>query len=176
VTGFEGIGDFDSDDPWQRYIAHRASKGLSPHSSKDEVSKYRLRGEPIVDRLLFRTSIPEDRDNDCWVWLGTTNDKGYAQMIGDNGRPIAAYRVSYQEFIGPIPDGMEIDHLCSNRKCINPKHLEAVTHYENILRGGNAAKEVCIRGHDLSDSDNVYITKDGRRTCNACRRERYHER
>jgi hypothetical protein len=84
------------------------------------------------------------------------------------------HRYAYEALVGPIPDGKQIDHLCRNRACCNPEHLEPVTIQENIRRGEgpqaiNARKTHCIRGHALS-GDNLYLVpKSGRRNCVICR-------
>jgi hypothetical protein len=110
-----------------------------------------------------------ERDGDCWVWTRSKNDKGYGQITHD-GRVMYAHRLTYQLMVGPIPEGLEIDHLCRNTSCCRPSHLEAVTHAENIRRGYEAKNQThCKRGHDLAGA---YITKDGRRDCRECHRAR----
>jgi len=75
-----------------------------------------------------------DLSRDCWEWSASRNAQGYGQFAM-NGKTRSAYRVSYEWLVGGIPDGLEIDHLCRNPSCVNPSHLEAVTHTENVRRG-----------------------------------------
>lgn len=109
-------------------------------------------------------------EDECWIWRGALHSAGYG-TLGDR----YAHRIAYELKVGPIPQGYDIDHLCRVRPCVNPKHLEAVTHRENVLRGEsknakNARKTHCIRGHDISaGSPNTYITPSGGRNCRACR-------
>jgi len=109
----------------------------------------------------------------CWIWIGERTGRGYGAF--GLSRPIrkrtAAHRWVYEEVVGPIPNGKQIDHLCRNRLCVHPGHLEAVTVRENILRGNglparNARKTHCPRGHSLS-GDNLYLA-DGSRYCRIC--------
>lgn len=110
----------------------------------------------------------------CWEWTASKRN-GYGQF-GASARHIEpAHRVAYELLIGPIPNGLVIDHLCRNTACCNPEHMEPVTNVENVMRGegfapGNAAKETCIRGHLLS-GPNVYIHPTrGSRQCRICRK------
>jgi hypothetical protein len=128
-----------------------------------------LRGAPLVDRIAFRT---ENGSGGCVLWTGPLDEKGYGHLVL-NGRNIRVHQASYIAYIGEVPPGLEIDHLCRVRHCVNPDHLEAVTHRENILRGEgpsaqHARKTQCLRGHEFDA-----VTRDGRRQCNTCRREKY---
>ena len=110
----------------------------------------------------------------CWLWEGSHQEKGYG-FFAVNQKVQIAHRVAYEMFKGPIPEGLTIDHLCRNRRCVNPDHLEAVSIRTNTLRGEavsakNLRKTHCIRGHPLS-GDNVYRDpKRGVRNCRECRR------
>lgn len=116
----------------------------------------------------------------CWDWIAGKNHYGYGSFAvrreGEWFRA-QAHRVAYEALVGPIPEGLTIDHLCRNAACVNPAHMEPVTRGENVLRGvGPSAQHArqthCVRGHPLS-GDNVYITPGrGVRQCIACRRER----
>ena len=119
-----------------------------------------------VDRYVDRIDTGVDLD-DCWEWQGAKNvTHGYGK-IQVNKRTHNAHRIIYEVLVGPIPDGLVVDHLCRNKLCVNPDHLEPVTWAENIRRGihtNQYAKQVtCIRGHDFD-----YITPDGRRQCKTC--------
>lgn len=115
----------------------------------------------------------------CWVWQGGTTRTGYAtagmRRLGFS--TVLVHRVSYELLIGPIPDGMQIDHLCRIRNCINPRHLEPVTNLENALRSDRATRTHCIRNHPLS-GDNLMLKKlgeRGRRQCRTCYLMKIHE-
>ena len=134
-----------------------------------------------IERFLAKIRIAS---TGCWEWRGARDKSGYGRFrIGSTKdatrRVIRPHRFAYNAYRGEVPAGMELDHLCRNRGCANPGHLEAVTHLENSRRGktGEAnrgrqlAKSHCSRGHLLS-GDNLYTTPKGFRVCKICQRLR----
>lgn len=125
-----------------------------------------------MERFTEKTAPGE---NGCIVWTASGNGAGYGAMYLAKGKRVLAHRWSYEHYVGPIPEGMHLDHLCRNRICVNPDHLEVVSHKVNVLRGTsptaiNATKTQCPDGH-LYDEANT-ILRGGSRECKACRRER----
>lgn len=120
---------------------------------------------PISERLWERVV----KSNGCWEWTGPCSDGGYGVIStgGREGRLLRTHRVAYELLSGPIPDGLHIDHLCKNRKCCNPAHLEPVTQAENNRRAF-ANHTHCPRGHELPPK-----TKPGvrRPQCKECKKE-----
>lgn len=126
---------------------------------------------PARRRAILEAAIPPDQDG-CWDWPGTRTAGGYGQMRGGSKVKIYVHRASYEAFVGPIPDGLHIDHLCRNRACFNPAHLEPVTNAVNCARGMSpgavvARTNICARGHELTE-DNVIRRSDGARQCRPC--------
>jgi hypothetical protein len=111
----------------------------------------------------------------CWHWTGGKDRGGYGDFRNTVGAHVRAHRYAYESLVGPIPDGLQIDHLCRVRHCVNPSHLEPVTARVNTLRSKapsarNAAKTECKRGHPF-DHLNTAFQSDGRRSCRACNLE-----
>ena len=125
---------------------------------------------PAADR--FWPKVRQDDETGCWNWVGNTSD-GYGALRIDR-KMVKAHRFAYELLVGPIPDGLQLDHLCRNRACCNPGHLEPVTDVENILRGEgppavNARKTHCIHGHEFTEA-NTYVYPHFR-SCKACKRK-----
>lgn len=135
---------------------------------------------PRVDK---RGPVPPHRPDlgPCWLWTGAKNNKGYGQLglTGRGAGSVLAHRLAYNLLVGPIPDGLQLDHLCRNRTCVNPAHLEPVTHQENLRRGiranQNTGKTHCPQGHPYDD-ENTYHLRGGGRMCKECSRIRLRAR
>jgi len=120
-------------------------------------------------------------DVGCWDWLASTNWDGYGYIRNPSGSD-RAHVVAYELMVGPVPEGLHLDHLCCNRGCVRPDHLEPVTHQENVHRGRvgavnrarGLAQTHCKYGHPFNEV-NTYARKDreGSRMCRACDRERH---
>lgn len=120
----------------------------------------------------FHRRIRKDPDTGCWEWTGSTNSGGYGQSSYD-GQPTTAHRAYWRCVVGPIADDMDLDHLCRNRLCVNPDHLEPVTRSENLERGYEARG--CKNGHPFTEENMTVVNRtDGRtfRRCKVCHRER----
>jgi hypothetical protein len=123
------------------------------------------------DRLIMEPG------NGCWNWTGQKVNWGYG-VVTIARRKYAVHRVFYEIFVGPIPDGMMVDHMCRNRLCQNPDHMQVVTPRENVALGG-LRKTHCPQGHEYA-GDNLVRTPEGDRRCRTCMNARskaaYHRR
>jgi hypothetical protein len=115
--------------------------------------------EPAIDRALARVEV-----GDCWLWQGALDTAGYGSIKGDDGRTRSVHRLVYEALVGPVPEGLVLDHLCRARQCCNPDHLEPVTPGENYRRSLTGR---CKYGHPL---DKQYGRQ---RFCSVCARERW---
>jgi hypothetical protein len=111
---------------------------------------------------------------DCWVWQGSLTVHGYGQFGYARGKTGRAHKLAWEWQNGPVPDGLVLDHLCRNRACVRPEHLEPVTPRTNALRGIgpsaiNSRKRFCKRNHEFT-ADNTIIDSEGKRQCRECAR------
>lgn len=133
--------------------------------------------KPPIERLLIKTI---ESDDGCWLYQGWLQKNGYARVYValPLNRMVSAHRFAYEFFIAEIPDELEIDHLCNRRHCMNPWHMEPVSHAENMRRGTDRLwrdRTECARGHQLTNHEVMTIegTQPGwiARKCRRC----YHE-
>ena len=127
---------------------------------------------PASQRFWEKVCVGES----CWLWMGAKDlAQGYG-YFGDGTKVVRAHRWAYEQLIGPIPVGLEIDHLCRVTACVNPEHLEAVTRSTNIQRGRTSAlrnQTQCCRGHEFSPENTRHYMSGGywKRGCRTCFRE-----
>lgn len=166
VCGVDGCEEVHYSKGWCRLHYQRW------RSSGDPLVLRNGRGLPLVDRFMART---ERQPNGCLLWTAGTNDGGYGRFAISHDTNVAAHRWSYEHFVGPIPDGLTVDHVkdrgCTSRLCVEPSHLEPVPLRENLMRGDtpaarNAAKTQCPQGHPYDK-----IGSKGERLCRRCRTE-----
>lgn len=129
----------------------------------------------VPERILAHVDL--DELTGCLLWTGNIHPKyGYGRLCVDRVVKLA-HRVAYEAFVGPIPEGLTLDHLCRVRRCVNPAHLEPVTLAENKARGMsfaavNARKTRCSQGHEFTPENTYVDTKTGWRQCATCVRDR----
>jgi hypothetical protein len=126
----------------------------------------------VLERFWSKVVV---RPSGCWEWQGSLISQGYGSFgIGPTGRGVRVHRFAYELLRERIPDGLTLDHLCRNRACCNPNHLEPVTNTENVLRGvgltaQNARKTHCMRGHEFTPENTTHF--QNRRRCRVCLRQ-----
>jgi hypothetical protein len=142
----------------------------SPKTKTQRFCSLYCRGESkrktIEDAFFNKIEVTDDH----WYWRGYTSPKGYG-TFGWNNQHQIAHRFAYEHWVGPIPEGLEIDHTCKVRNCVNPAHLEPVTTLVNQHRA-NPPKTHCINGHEYTEQNTRYV-KNNKRQCRMCARERY---
>ena len=129
---------------------------------------------PVEER--FWSKVDKNGPNGCWIWTAYRNEKGYGKFYFSVGTMRRAHRLAYDWAKGPVPTGLILDHLCRVPACVNPDHLEAVTHQTNTLRGigpaaRHAAATACPRGHQYS-AENTLRYKQSGRYCRECKNSR----
>lgn len=130
---------------------------------------YEISLRPVADRLLDNS---EPQPNGCRLWTGTMHTQGYGQISVGN-RQRTAHRLSYETFIGPIPEGLLVCHRCDVRRCIAPEHLYAGTHLDNsrdAVERGRLIRPTCGDGHEWTPDNIIVDPGDGKRRCRTCRR------
>ena len=117
--------------------------------------------------------VPNRQPGQCWLWTGAIGPTGYGSCRWKR-KTRAAHRLVYEHLIGPVPEGLELDHLCKTRHCVNPAHLEPVTHAENLRRGINYWRDRthCISGHEYT-AETIRWRPTGHRICRICEQEKH---
>lgn len=153
--------------PWQYDSCPRCGRPKGKRSRQCNDCRY-------APDLMFWPKVMKSIDpGGCWEWAGRRDKRGYGivHFLGH----LRAHQVAYDLLVGSVPVGLELDHLCRNPSCVNPAHLEAVTHQENILRGRNHGRDQthCKHGHAFDDANTLrWVADNGRprRRCRTCNR------
>lgn len=160
------------------YLSCRSLPGTRGPDKKPRSTRMSREKFSDLERFLAKVSV-----GDCWEWLAGKTDGGYGQFsyYKETGKKsvMVAHRWLWLKLVGPIPEKHDLDHLCRNRSCVNPDHLEPVSRSENLIRGVGGLKlyqwhlsegtwDTCGRGHSLKDPDNVYRSPQGKGMCRKC--------
>lgn len=156
--------------PESDHVDGRLRRGLCERHYRRLLARNTTAAPTLVDDL----SRYETSDTGCWLWTGPLYSNGY----GKTARPLRGTRIAHRAFYlatgREIPAGLDLDHLCRVRQCVNPAHLEPVSRSTNLLRGAGArGRAYCKRGHDLADPANTRVDPNGVRICVPCWRARY---
>ena len=124
------------------------------------------RRKPVMERFMEKVDVTDS----CWLWTAQLSKDGYGRfgvrVTSQRYMPTNAHRVAYELFVGPIPEGMHLDHLCGVRNCVRPDHLEPVTPLVNVLRSEPPNRTHCPQGHEYTPENTRRV--NGKRHCRAC--------
>lgn len=135
---------------------------------KESITPHPIEGQAMKR---FWAKVDERSPEECWPWLDTISNRGYGRFYLDSLTYVSAHVYMYELVVEPIPFGTEIDHTCKNKWCVNPYHLEVVTHRENMQRYNGTTETHCANGHEYAVVG-FRITGHNGRTCRECARKR----
>lgn len=141
-------------------------KGNQVNCSVKCKDSHYLNPDNSMERFLSKVN----KTNTCWLWTDSLTHDGYGRFWFAR-KTVLAHRFAYENLVGPIPENLTCDHLCKNRVCVNPAHIELVTALENTRRGKNATKTHCMHGHEFTPENTAYNARTNKRACRICMRE-----